>query len=178
MGDLPTSVTSVVFSRDSAVMAYINFLGSIEFKFWPHDIFDPVDRVQHTPLTSLWSHSPARTLDPDPRYLTLAITPDGSFLAASREWITYAMPSYDIEIIDVKGAKVLASLKGHQDPIISLEFSTNGALLQSKTKNHEVKFWDTSILAALPQGSNHHMVTALPCLATFPARVPVSRVVN
>lgn len=113
------------------------------------------------------------------KFCSLAITPDGSLLAAGQTGQANGKLYNDIEIVDVKRARLLARLKGHHDTITLLEFSDNGARLQSKSKLDEVKFWNTSALLSGARNSiiGPSYLTALDCrcLITFPSHLSVSR---
>lgn len=170
IGYLQADVDSVVFARDCATMAHINLRGLIQITTWSSDIFDPADRRSRGPLASYqFSSFYTWSLDPSPGFSSLAITPDGSLLAASRTYPETQSSHYEIGIINLKGNRLLTRLAGHPDPLVSLTFIPGGTRLQSRTALEEVKFWDTSELLAYVSRSGSYPPTAssIRCLRTL-----------
>ena len=67
----------------------------------------------------------------------LAFSPDGQLLA-SASW------DHTIKIWDVNTGKLLRTLQGHQDLVLSIAFSPNGLLLASGSADKTIKLWDVN----------------------------------
>ncbi len=65
----------------------------------------------------------------------LAVSPDGRFVA---------MAEQDILLYNAVTGELLATLEGHHDYVINLEFSADGSLLSSVGLDPSLKLWDTS----------------------------------
>lgn len=65
----------------------------------------------------------------------LAFAPDGSWFATSS--------SHEIKLWDVATGRLLRTLVGHSDDVLSLDVSSDGRLLASTSSDRTVKIWNT-----------------------------------
>jgi WD40 repeat protein len=95
--------------------------------------------------------------------LSLDWSPNGKYLA-SGEGTDQVLPhnqadcEYAINIWDIFEKKVIFTLKGHEDSIVSLSWSKNGTRLVSASDDRNLKMWDTnngSLLFTMGEGIGH-----------------------
>jgi WD40 repeat protein len=74
----------------------------------------------------------------------LAFSPNGKLLAMASgqpeaEWTTPM-----VKIWDMDSYKIVATLRGHTDEILSVDFSPNGKVLATCSADNTIRFWDTT----------------------------------
>lgn len=85
-------------------------------------------------IWDLGSWKEKKKLDREFRLDGIVFSPDGEKLATS---------SYEIEIWDANGTKLLHSLKGHSSDVYSANWSPNGKLIASGSFDNTVRIWST-----------------------------------
>jgi WD40 repeat protein len=67
-----------------------------------------------------------------------------------------------VKIWDMESYKIVATLRGHTEPILSVDFSPDGKTLATCSADNTIKFWDTiSWKESLPSLGQKEYVTSL-----------------
>lgn len=79
--------------------------------------------------------------------IVAALSPDGNILA-------WSLQDGTIQLVDLSSQNILATLKGHPDPVYHLKFSPTGDQLFSASHDGQVRIWDLNgnLLAAIQTG--------------------------
>lgn len=135
------SVKAFTISPDEKQIACIVEDVSLHRDGIPHDPMRIFDATTGRELLSF----PADFLHPsDGRWeqLPIEFSPDSRFLAAGR--------GKHIRVWDATTGKVVRTLTGHLDEVLSLAFSADGTFLVSGSRDCTVKLWDLRSLGLAP----------------------------
>ena len=78
----------------------------------------------------------------DGKIYAIALSRDGSLLAASGRTRTAGLATYPIRLLDARNGKVLRLIEGHAEPILSLDFSPDGKTLLSASMDDTAALWN------------------------------------
>jgi general transcriptional corepressor TUP1 len=98
-------------------------------------------------LWNIYSGDCTLVLSADDGFTSVAISPDGKYLAAG---------SLDERsmLYDISSGELLATLDGHADSVYSIRFSPDSTKILTASLDKTVKRWDISAVLQAPKGKN------------------------